>query len=90
MGTTAIRIVKGSLADFSGLKLNATQKAGTPFYVKVRITNVGPGNLSADDNDPSVQIEGIDSTGQPQQSVSFIGDFPRCNSDYESSPVTWK
>jgi hypothetical protein len=82
---TVESIVKGSLADFKGIQLDAAQKAGTPFYVKVRITNAGPGDLTAGDNDPSVQIEGIDDTGQAQQSVSFIGDFPRCN---EGSPPT--
>jgi hypothetical protein len=82
---TVESIVKGSLADFKGIQLDAAQKAGTPFYVKVRITNAGPGDLTAGDNDPSVQMEGIDDTGQAQQAVSFIGDFPRCN---EGSPPT--
>jgi hypothetical protein len=82
---TVESIAKGSLADFKGIQLDAAQKAGTPFYVKVRITNAGPGDLTAGDNDPSVQIEGIDDTGQAQQAVSFIGDFPRCN---EGTPPT--
>lgn len=76
---TVTSIVKGTLADFNGLQLDATQKAGTPFYVKVRIANVGPGDVAAGTDDPSVDIEGLDSTGQTQQSVTFLGTFPRCN-----------
>jgi hypothetical protein len=85
---TVNSIVKGSLADFKGIKLDAAQRAGIPFYVKVRIKNVGPGDISARDNDPSVEIEGIDSTGQAQQGVSFIGDFPRCNETGPPTPMT--
>ncbi len=76
---TVTSIAKGTLADFNGLKLDATQKAGTPFYVKVRIENVGPGDAAAGTDDPSVDIEGLDSTGQTQQSVTFLGTFPRCD-----------
>jgi hypothetical protein len=85
---TVTSIAKGSLADFKGVQLDAAQKASTPFYVKVRITNVGPGNVTAKDSDPSVQIQGIDSTGQAQQSVTFIGDFPRCDSVTAPTPMT--
>jgi hypothetical protein len=85
---TVISIVKGSLADFRGVSLDAAQKAGIPFYVKVRIANVGPGDVSAHSNDPSVQIEGIDDTRQAQQAVSFIGDFPPCNENGPPTPMT--
>jgi hypothetical protein len=85
---TVTSIVKGTLADFSGIKLDAAQKASTPFYVKVRLTNVGPGDVAAGTNDPSVDIEGLDSTGQTQQSVTFLGDFPRCNATSPVRPMT--
>jgi len=85
---TVDSIVRGSLADFSGIKLDATQRAGTPFYVKARIKNVGPGDLAAGDNNPSVEIEGVDHTGQTEQGVSFIGDFPRCNEGSPPTPMT--
>jgi glucose/arabinose dehydrogenase len=85
---TVESIVKGTLADFNGIQLNAAQKAGIPFYVKVRLTNVGPGDLSASNNDPSIDIEGVDNTGQTQQSLTFIGNFPRCNSISPPKPMT--
>jgi hypothetical protein len=85
---TVQSIVKGSLADFHGITLNAAEKAATPFYVKVRITNVGSGNVTAHNNDPGNQIQGMDSTGQPQDSVTFLGEFPRCNDVAAPTPMT--
>ena len=70
---------KGTLADFNGIKLDATEKSSTPYYVKVKITSLGPGKIATADNDPAVQVEGVDSTGQTQQSVTFFGDFPKCD-----------
>jgi hypothetical protein len=70
---------KGTLADFNGIKLDATEKSSTPYYVKVKITSLGPGKIATSDNDPAVQVEGVDSTGQTQQSVTFFGDFPKCD-----------
>lgn len=84
---TVQSIAKGSLADFHGITLDASQKAGTPVYVKVRITNVGSGDVSANNNDPGNQIEGIDTSGQGEDSLSIIGDFPRCNQVAAPTPM---
>jgi hypothetical protein len=75
---TVESINKGTLADFNGVQLNAAQKAGTPEYVKVRIVNVGTGALVGSQDYPAVPLQGVDNTGQTQQSVTFIGDFPPC------------
>jgi hypothetical protein len=47
-----LSIARGSPADFNGITLIASEKAATPFSVKVRITNVGAGNVTAANNDP--------------------------------------
>ncbi len=67
---------KGSLSDFNGLKLDASQKAGTPYYVKVHVTNLGPHSIDVDGT--AAAIEGVDTTDNNQQSVTFIGTFPPC------------
>jgi hypothetical protein len=77
---------KASLSDFNGIKLDAQQKASTPYYVKATITNVGNGDPGK--ADPAVAIEGVDTTGQTQQSVTFFGDFPPCNSTEAPKPFT--
>jgi len=74
---TVESVQRGTLADFNGIQLDASEKAGTPDYVTVAITNVGPAAVSSDD--ASADIQGVDNTGNTQQSVTFIGDFPRCN-----------
>jgi hypothetical protein len=78
---------KGTLADFNGVQLDANEKASTPYYVKTKITNLGPGKINTEDNDPSIQIEGVDKTGETQQSVTFIGDFPKCDAKTAPNPM---
>ena len=73
---TVQSLEKGTLNDFKGLDLDASQKAATPVYVKVKVTNLGPGTIDVDAT--SAAIEGLDSTGNTAQSVTFIGTFPRC------------
>ncbi|MGZ4245981.1 MAG: hypothetical protein ACXVSE_16965, partial [Solirubrobacteraceae bacterium] len=80
-------ITKGSLADFNGIKLDASEKASTPYYVKVKITSLGPGKMTTTSNDPAISVEGVDSTGQTQQSVTFFGDFPKCDEAQTPNPL---
>jgi hypothetical protein len=79
---TVQSLQKGTLGDFKGLDLDASQKAATPVYVKVKVTNLGPGTIDVDAT--SAAIEGLDSTGNTAQSVTFIGTFPRCP-DHQST-----
>jgi hypothetical protein len=76
---------KGSLSDFNGLKLDASQKAGTPYYVKVHVQNLGPHTIDVDGT--AAAIEGVDNTGNNQQSVTFIGTFPPCNDMASTTPL---
>jgi hypothetical protein len=80
-------ITKGSLADFNGIQLDATEKASTPYYVKVKITSLGPGKIATTDSNPAIQVEGVDKTGQTQQSVTFFGDFPKCDDKTAPNPM---
>jgi hypothetical protein len=76
---------KGTLDDFKGIQLDAAQKAATPVYVKVKVTNLGPGTIDVDAT--SAAIEGVDSTGNTAQSVTFIGTFPRCPDNQSSTQM---
>ena len=84
---TVSALEKGSLSDFNGIKLDATEKASTPVYIKVKIANDGPGDAGSGGN-PSVNIEGVDTSGETQQSVTFFGDFPRCEYVEPPKPFT--
>ena len=76
---------KGSLSDFGGIQLDASQKASTPYYVKVHVTNLGPHDVDVDGT--AAAIEGVDTTGNNQSSVTFIGDFPRCPDRASTKPL---
>lgn len=85
LAVTVLSITKGSQSDFNGVQLDATQKASTPYYVRFKVTNVGHGDLGT-----SIEavLQGIDNTGQEQQSVTFIGTFPPCNDVTPPKPFT--
>jgi hypothetical protein len=76
---------KGSLSDFNGIQLDANEKASTPTYVKVHVTNLGPANVDIDGS--AAAIEGVDNTGNNQSSVTFIGDFPKCEDAASTKPI---
>jgi hypothetical protein len=87
LNVNVLSITKGSLQDFNGIKLDASEKASTPYYVKVKITSLGPGKMTTASNDPAISVEGVDSTGQTQQSVTFFGDFPKCDEAQTPNPL---
>lgn len=76
---------QGTLGDFKGIQLDATQKASLPTYVKVKVTNLGPSPIDVDGT--SAAIQGVDNTGNTQQSVTFIGDFPPCPDHASTTPM---
>lgn len=77
---------KGTLSDFNGIQLDANEKASTPYYVKVHVTNIGPNPVDVDGT--AAAIEGVDSTGNNQSSVTFIGEFPRCPDGASTKPIS--
>ena len=80
---TPQKIEKGTLDDFKNIELEGKQKTSTPYYVTMRVKNVGKGDLSG--TDPASYIDGIDDRGQEQNEIIFFGDFNRCNSDKAKS-----
>ena len=76
---------KGSLSDFNGIQLDANEKASTPVYVKVHVTNLGPADIDVDSS--AAAIEGVDNTGNNQSSVTFIGTFPKCPDAASTKPL---
>jgi hypothetical protein len=87
MAVTVQAPQQGTIADFKGVQLDASQKAGTPDYVQVKVTNLGPGTLDTASSDPTVELQGVDDTGNLDDSITFIGDFPRCNDN--TPPAHW-
>jgi hypothetical protein len=75
---TVQSIEQGTIADFKNVDLNAKEKKETPYYVKVMVTAASSQAWKGDD-DPAISFRAIDDRGQEQGSLTFFGDFPRCN-----------
>jgi hypothetical protein len=76
---TAEKIEKGSLDDFKNISLDEDQKSSTPYYVTVKIENTGKEIPLGDmEGDPDLKFGAMDDRGQEQPSITFIGDFERC------------
>jgi len=82
---TVASIRTGSTADLKGVDLSGAPKNAVPMYATVTVTNLGP--LSIDVDGTSDAIQGIDHSGNQQDPVSFIGDFPPCNQNSATTPV---
>jgi hypothetical protein len=78
-------ITKASRSDFNGIQLDAAEKAGTPYYVRFKITNIGDGDLGAN---AEAAVSGLDDSGSERTSVTFIGRFPPCNDTDPPKPFT--
>lgn len=71
-----LSVEKGSLADFEGIELDADQQDSTPYYLTARVRNLG--STTPPDDRPHYTLAAIDDRKQEQGSVTFFGDFPRC------------
>jgi hypothetical protein len=81
---TVESIQKGTIADFTNIDLNASEKKSTPYYVQVRLTALG--NVAPPkDNDPALTFTAIDDRGQQQNNITILGTFQRCD---DPSPPT--
>jgi len=86
---TALKIEKGSIDDFKNISLDEDQKASTPYYVTVKIENTGEEiPLGDQEGDPDLKFGAVDDRGQDQPSITFIGDFERCEDTDAPKPFT--
>ena len=81
---TVESIQKGTIADFTNIDLNASEKKSTPYYVQVRLTALGSA-APPKDNDPALTFTAIDDRGQQQDNITILGTFQRCD---DPSPPT--
>ena len=82
---TVASIRTGSAADLKALDVSGAPKGALPQYATVTVTNLGP--LSIDVDGTSDAIQGIDHSGNQQDPVSIIGDFPPCDQNSSTTPV---
>lgn len=83
---TVAALEKGSQEDLKDISLDADQKGATPYFMKVKIANLGATAPSEDE--PDLTFDAIDDRRQEQGSVTFIGDFPRCENNRAPKPFS--
>lgn len=77
---TVLGIKKGSQTELDGVELEKSEQGKTPYYVTLRIQNVGSGNAAAEENQPAASFQAIDDRGQQGQELTVLGTFRPCPS----------
>ncbi len=85
---SVLGIAKGAQADLNGVELEKAQQSKTPYYVKLRVTNVGSGNASAEEGVPAAGFQAIDDRGQQGQELTVLGTFRPCESGTQPKQFT--
>jgi hypothetical protein len=85
---SVLGIAKGAQADLDGVELEKAQQSKTPYYVKLRVTNVGSGNASAEEGVPAAAFQAIDDRGQQGQELTVLGTFRPCESGTQPKQFT--
>lgn len=70
------KIKKGKIRDFSSFELDDNTRNSTPYYVNVKVKNVGVGNLGK----APIPLWAVDGNNMLIQASSFTVDFPTCAS----------
>jgi hypothetical protein len=75
---TVLSIKKGSQADLNGVELEKAEQGKTPYYVSLRIQNLGSGDAAAEENQPAASFQATDDRGQQGQELTVLGTFRPC------------
>jgi hypothetical protein len=75
---TVLGIKRGSQTELDGVELEKSEQGKTPYYVTLRIQNIGSGDAAAEENQPAVAFQAIDDRGQQGQELTVLGDFRPC------------
>ncbi len=75
---TVLGITKGSQTELDGVELEKAQQRETPYYVRLRIQNVGSGDAAAEENQPVAAFQATDDRGQQGQELTVLGTFRPC------------
>jgi F0F1-type ATP synthase membrane subunit c/vacuolar-type H+-ATPase subunit K len=77
---TVLGIKKGSQTELDGVELEKSEQGKTPYYVTLRIQNVGSGDAGAEENQPAAAFQATDDRGQQGQELTVLGNFRPCPS----------
>src|SRR5277367_2542338 len=72
---SVLSIEKGGPGDMNGVELSKAQQEQIPYYVRLEVRNVGPGNAAAHDVDPADEFQAVDDRGGQAQELTLLGHF---------------
>jgi hypothetical protein len=75
---TVLAIKKGSQTELDGVELEKSEQGKTPYYVTLRIQNIGSGDAAAEENQPAAAYQATDDRGQQGQELTLLGNFRPC------------
>jgi hypothetical protein len=75
---TVLGIKRGSQTELDGVELEKSEQGKTPYYVTLRIQNIGSGDAAAEENQPAAAFQAIDDRGQQGQELTVLGNFRPC------------
>jgi hypothetical protein len=75
---TVLGIKKGSQTELDGVELEKSEQGKTPYYVTLRIENIGSGDAGAEENQPASAFQATDDRGQQGQELTVLGNFRPC------------
>jgi hypothetical protein len=75
---TVLGIKRGSQTELDGVELEKSEQGKTPYYVTLRIQNIGSGDAAAEENQPAASFQATDDRGQQGQELTVLGDFRPC------------
>lgn len=83
---TVQSITKGAIdPDFNNIKLDAGDKSKTPYYVRLRVENLGPKDIK-DTDMPTFAFKAIDDRGSEAGELTILGTFSKCENKLNPKP----
>lgn len=76
LGITVTKVEKASMSDFASYVLDTRTKESTPYYVHVKVTNLGEGDVGGTD----IPLWAVDQSNTLIHSSSFTNTYAACPS----------
>ena len=86
-GTAVITVTafaQGNISELKNFKLDAAERAMTPWYIKYTVRNDGPSDPRGLGIDISTGVTAVDSDGESLRETLLLGSFPPCEKTLSS------
>lgn len=89
-GTAVITVTafaRGTINELKNFKLDAAERAMTPWYIKYTVRNDGPSDPRGLGIDISTGVTAVDSDGESLREILLLGSFPPCEKTLSSGTL---